>query len=81
MRKTGVVLIITLALLLAGCSDYGPGYSPEANPDAGITQYDALGNGTYRFVDAKWNVVCYVVDIGYGAGVDCVPLSQTGIDY
>lgn len=73
--KTRLVLLVLLALMLTACAPAGEQIELIGDQYVDVTY---LRDGLYRVIDARWNVVCYVLQ---GASIDCVPLSQTGVDY
>ena len=74
MKK--LLLIITTALLLAGCA---PG--SKSTVDNHMFEHVKIAPYTYRIVDSYWNVVCYEYTVSTQAAISCVPLSATGLDF
>ncbi len=68
MNKRIVVILVVVALLLAGCG------SPQVT---GIPQlYGNMNYGNWiRFIDTEAGVACWFCD----GGLDCLPLSETNL--
>lgn len=64
-------LLLGLLLLLVAC---GPAGEPQKQVNGG-----SVGHGISRYVDNEAGVVCWVYDGFKSAGIDCLPIGETGL--
>ena len=86
MNRTLLVRLLTVLALLIAVASVGFGHrtvadaSGEAIPGVGADDDRVwISQFVFRTVDEEAGVVCYVTELPEGAGIDCMPIQQTGL--
>jgi len=72
-------LLILIALMINGCAPREE--IPLQTPISGVHLYSGyFYNGVTRMYDEDAGVVCWVVEAYRGAGISCLPVSETTLE-
>ena len=80
-----VLLIGFVLVFVVGCATMTPiPVNPEGTPrptNKKILYWDYSYGDVVRHIDYEASVVCYLFKATDSAGIECVPLSETSLDY
>jgi hypothetical protein len=79
MKDILMSLVVTglVAGMIAACASPVPAQNGQQQTTGKSIQYHLLYGSVFRTIDDEAGVVCYSLSNDKGAGIDCIPLSET----